>query len=462
MAKSIPVSWSIEDKENAAPNIGAREGKGFFAAESKKSGEYPHGNSSSANSSRPRAKGAFGRLLGEVTREQKGEVEQLDEKVAVDTQCREAVALAMEWVAEDADCKMASDMQRQLENEEKLSRQLEVSRGESEALLVAIEERRRLQAEKENKARLEEEDAKRAAQLLEDEEQLRRLIEQDDDYAKRYHETLQDEMIAEELARQEEKSAEIERARLQSITAADAKHAAASALAEMEADRAAAEKQIKADFDLAHAHQLESDKSVKETRAAQERKDYLLARKLAVKAQREDHRRARATELGAKRDSFPTISAVQKQWEECEALVEDVMDGICITLVLPFVRDLKTKACGHNRVELEAYRVVGTAEQSSGSATVDNTQYAAEFIIEGSRLAIQDKDISYEYTSDSGLLHIYIDKVRLDGAPVKDSDPDWREPDKSKIVSSSLRAIKDSFRRLVRGVNGAKAAGGGK
>ena len=443
MAKEIAVQWSLQDKENAPANVGysssyslgpgkaeAKEGRSFVAA---------------GPAARPsRSKNTFGRLLGEVTREQKDATEHLDEKVAVETQCREAVALAMEWVTEDADCKMAHDLQVAMENEAKLARQLEVSRGESEALSVAIEERRRVMAETERRRQLEEDDAKRAAALLEEEEQIRALVEQDDVYAKRVHETLQDELVAEEMARQEEARDKRERDRLAAIAEADAKQAADEVLREMESDRAAAEKQMKQDFDLAHAEQDALDKQRRLQQAEQEKKDFAMAHRLSVKAAREEHRRLKALELGIKTNSFPTMASVHKQWEECEAVVEDVMDGICITLVLPFVRDLKTKACGHNRVELEAYRVVGMNERD---ASVENSQYAAEFIIEGSKMAIMDRDISYEYASDTGLLHIYIDKVRLDGVPIKDTDAEWAEQS-DRSGRSLLGSVKNSFKRV--------------
>ena len=197
-----------------------------------------------------------------------------------------------------------------------------------------------------------------------------------------------------------------------SIAAQDAKEAAAQVMREMEEDRMTAEAQVRADEEVARVAQDELDSSTQREQQTQERKDFLIARKLAVQTAREQHRRMKRSELApASAETFTSISAVQRQWEHCEAVVEDVMDGICITLLLPFVRDLKTKATANNLVELEAFRVVGAAEAKAGSATVDNTQYAAEFIIEGCRLAIQNRDISYEYTSDTGLLHIYIEKV---------------------------------------------------
>lgn len=449
MAKEIAIQWSLQDKENAPVNFdhSPKRGLGVYQpikAEAKTSSSSSTFPQSPSRRPKPRSTGAFGRLLNEVKREQKDEVEEYDEKVAIETQCREAVALAMEWVSEDADCKIATDLQRSVEQEDKLAKQLEVSRGESEALSVAIQERRRVQAEAEAKAQREHDDAKCAAQLLDEEEKLTQLIEQDDDYAKRVYVALQDELLAEELRKQEEEAHEKERARLQAIVIADGEHARKTVLEEMEADRLAAEQQITADFVLARMQQNALHEAEEEGRLKQEQRDFIIARRLAVKTQRESHRLAKAKELQPSSRSFSTIAAVQKQWEDTDAIVEDVMDGICITLVLPYIRDLKTKACGRNRIELEAYRVVGVAEKNSGTATVDNTQYAAEFIIEGSKVAILDRDINYEYASDTGLLHIYIDRVRLDGAPIKDTDPAWAERESQRGV---LGSIKNSFKR---------------
>lgn len=384
--------------------------------------------------------GAFGRLLCEVKDDKKHELEEADEKVALEQQVTEAVALAREWLSEDADCKIASDLQATFEKEEKLSKQLQVSRGEAEALNLAIEERRRVTLEREARLQREASDADLVRKSVQEEEDLALLVAQDDAFAKRYHESLQDEFVAEELARKEQEEATRERERLARIAECDAKNAAEELMREMEDERARAEAQINADSALARSAQEELDScSIKEQRE-QENKDAVLARKLAVQTAREQHRRMKKSELApSAAETLTSITAMQRQWEDCEAQVEDVMDGICVTLLLPFVRDLKTKAASNNRVELEAYRVVGAAEEKTGTATVDNTQYAAEFIIEGSKLAIQTKDISYEYSSDTGMLHIYIEKVRLDGAPVREDEVSRK---------TVLGSIKSSFKRL--------------
>ena len=96
--------------------------------------------------------------------------------------------------------------------------------------------------------------------------------------------------------------------------------------------------------------------------------------------------------------------------------MEDVAGGLCLTLLLPYLRDIKVGALDKKRVDLEAYRIVGTEEQKAGLATVDNSQYSAEFVIDGNNVHITDKDVSFEYSSESGLLFVYIENVHLDEA----------------------------------------------
>lgn len=426
---TVGVLYSYGDKENAPANF-----------EFEKRRQIERERILAEGKGRRAGAGAFGRLLSEVKEDKKYELEEADEKVALEQQVTEALALAREWLSEDADCKIASDLQATFEKEEKLSKQLQVSRGEAEALNLAIEERRRVTLEREARLQREASDAALVRKSVQEEEDLALLVAQDDAFAKRYHESLQDEFVAEELARKEQEAATRERERLERIAECDAKHAAEELMREMEDERARAEAQISADSVLARTAQEEIDSCSAKAQREQEDRDAALARKFAVQTAREQHRRMKKSELApSAAETLTSISAMQRQWEDCEAQVEDVMDGICVTLLLPFVRDLKTKAASNNRVELEAYRIVGAAEEKTGTATVDNTQYAAEFIIEGTKLAIQTRDISYEYSSDTGLLHIYIEKVRLDGAPVREDEASRK---------SVLGSIKNSFKRF--------------
>jgi hypothetical protein len=47
-------------------------------------------------------------------------------------------------------------------------------------------------------------------------------------------------------------------------------------------------------------------------------------------------------------------------------------------------------------------------------ANEDNSQYSAEFVIDGHNVDICSNDLSFEYSSESGLLHVYIESVHLD------------------------------------------------
>ena len=74
----------------------------------------------------PRSKGTFGRLLSDVTNEQKSEITVDDERVAVETQCNEALEMASEWIRQDEDEVLAAKVQQDLANEDELKRKLEV------------------------------------------------------------------------------------------------------------------------------------------------------------------------------------------------------------------------------------------------------------------------------------------------------------------------------------------------
>ena len=246
-AASESVLYSYGDKENAPSNFdfenrrrierealladkgGVAEPKWQPSSSSSgnSSGSNSSSSSSSSSSSRSRAGaksgGVFGRLLVEVKHEKKHEMEDQDEQVAIQQQVNEAVAMAREWLSEDADCKLASEVQATWEREDKLGRQLQVSRGEAEALNIAIEERRRVCAECEAKKAREQADAELVRRTLQEEEAddlaLSSLIARDDEFALRYHATLQDELVAEDMARAEEARAKSEMARLEAISA---------------------------------------------------------------------------------------------------------------------------------------------------------------------------------------------------------------------------------------------------
>jgi hypothetical protein len=77
---------------------------------------------------------------------------------------------------------------------------------------------------------------------------------------------------------------------------------------------------------------------------------------------------------------FPDTQGIATQWETAEAECEDVAGGICLTLLLPHMRDLKVFASSSTKVEIEASRMI---YEGDTHANRDNAKYSAEFIIEG-------------------------------------------------------------------------------
>ena len=102
-----------------------------------------------------------------------------DAFVAIETQCRDAVDLAAEWIREECDEKLAKKMEKDLVEEAKLARALEISSGEAEALNVAIEERRRLQREAKEKKEREKRDEEMAREADDKESSIVTACEKD-------------------------------------------------------------------------------------------------------------------------------------------------------------------------------------------------------------------------------------------------------------------------------------------
>lgn len=153
---------------------------------------------------------------------------------------------------------------------------------------------------------------------------------------------------------------------------------------------------------------------------------------------REDHRNDKKREVMNAGKNFMDLKVVREVWEDAEAEVEDVAGGICITILLPFMNNIKVTIAGRrkNRVELEARRTTFSEESESSKRDENSNFYAAEFVIDGAE-NMKDKDVSYDYSSESGLLHIYIDDLML-------KDLGNNEEEKKGV----LAGLKKSFNRF--------------
>jgi hypothetical protein len=68
-------------------------------------------------------------------------------------------------------------------------------------------------------------------------------------------------------------------------------------------------------------------------------------------------------------------------------------------------------------------------------ANKNNSCYAAEFEIRGKKVKLSSGDINYNYASETGLLHIYVESVSLSGLGGEET-------------TSMLSSMKSSFARM--------------
>ena len=222
---------------------------------------------------------------------------------------------------------------------------------------------------------------------------------------------LQDEIYAEEVLEAERQSVQEKLKYIQDLSEADerlAKEMNDLFEQEQELNRA---RQEESDLECARNVQKSLDLQNKKAALLQEQKDALLSRKLQIKQQRQDHRELKIQDVLPISIAFSTTAAIAKQWEECEASCEDVANAICLTLLLPHLFNLKVSVAG-NTIIIEASR---QPKEGDRHANKSNSRYLAEFKIEGiESVKILETDLSYEYSSTTGLLFVYVDRVQLD------------------------------------------------
>ena len=68
-------------------------------------------------------------------------------------------------------------------------------------------------------------------------------------------------------------------------------------------------------------------------------------------------------------------------------------------------------------VRIEANRLVD--KKNDKVADSYNSQFVADFNIQGRDVHLSDSDLSYDYSSEVGLLHVYVENVSLDGQMVR-------------------------------------------
>ena len=163
----------------------------------------------------------------------------------------------------------------------------------------------------------------------------------------------------------------------------------------------------------------------------QEAKDKQLASKLLTQSARQAYELEFSKKTRQKTEDL-SMSAIAAQWENADVDFDDVPGGICITLLLPHLADLKVTLPKHHLISIEARRMTLTGDVH---ASKNNCFYAAEFEIRGKKVKLASGDINYNYASETGLLHIYVENVSLSGMVGEES-------------TSMMSNMKSSFARL--------------
>lgn len=337
-----------------------------------------------------------------------------DTQVAIDCTVNEALEVMNQWATENADKELAEKLAKQLEAEEKERMQAEAAKGEAVALRVAIDETRRIKAEAKEREMREQQDSAFAKSVYEAEEKdvkmSQQLLEEDEKLARQ---------LSEGESKGDDRDCFVAEEKCCDSPVSESKYDSKRGSKDEEEDEegflreiSARFEQLTADEQVAMQEQRALDDARRALEATQQSKDYLLSRRLAVKTEREAHKQRKYREM---QQSFERCQrgheAVGRLWEACEAEVDDVCDAVCITLLLPNILDLKVRVVKNGRkVCIDAKRFVHPQDRF---ASVENSAYLAEFKVQGRNVQVADNSVSYDYSSDTGLLHIYIEGVSL-------------------------------------------------
>jgi hypothetical protein len=353
-----------------------------------------------------------------------------------------------------SDAKVARNLHKnemELEKRRKEQKSLEENKNESTALRVAIEERKRVAMQAQAKRSLAEADEKYARKSVLDDleadwkyqEQCKddekcalevcsstpppplpqpllyvpcstrthksQLKQQLDDEEKAERDTLQHEQDDEELARQLQLEMEHELELQEShLLDSDSRYA----------------QEIQSNIDRTTDEEIGRGQS---SHQQVEEKDQLLAMKLLTQSAREAYEQNLSRQLHSTHDTIH-LNSIAKQWEDCHVEITNVMNGLCLSFLLPHLKSLKINFCDTSKnknkknknmkreersvmVLVEASRMILTGDKN---AMKKNSSYSAEFEIQGGEgVELTERDMSYKYSSESGLLHIYLEKVEM-------------------------------------------------
>jgi hypothetical protein len=139
-----------------------------------------------------------------------------------------------------------------------------------------------------------------------------------------------------------------------------------------------------------------------------------------------------------------SMNAIAMQWRDALPSIDNVDNGLCLTLLLPHLLDLRVSLSKGRVVRILAKRTVLTGDKYANKA---NTRYEAEFELQGINERLTERDMNYRYSSETGLLHIYLEGLCSPTSPRggKESKSDGR----SGLSALDLCALRNSFLRLI-------------
>ena len=443
--------------------------------------------------------GLFGRLLTDVTNEIKIEN---DEKVAVKMQDDDASSLMNEWMQEVRDKQVAAKLSERLEAEAKDRYMRDEHEGETAAMRLAVEERKRVQSEAVAKKQMEEKDSYMAKQAYDEEKHMIDQCEQDDALARE----LYDADIAEQLQKAEELRAQAEKKRYDELASADEKLAYAAQHDLEEELRQQAAKQEEEDRAVAQRLMAEDNvliRTEREQQMKQEMEDGKLSKKMSIANLRAEHRRQKYLKMvvNAPYASGINVPTTAEMWRDADPVIEDVAGGICITILLPNIKKVDVKLSKKHVVVVEATRMVLSDEDAACIAArkkPEHTSYDIDFEIEGMTahrlliclfvfripihpsfhpyvsflfliyvsltflpphfyfvtcakgypVKITQSDLHYEYSSENGMLHVYVENVHLEG----ENDGSKSTAQAGSVMVKGLgviRNVQEKFSKLI-------------
>lgn len=316
-----------------------------------------------------------------------------------------------EWVQENRDRELAKKLTEALEEEFKSQQQLDLIQSETAAMRLAIEEKRRLKAEEKARKDAEKSDEEFAKKLIEEEERLyqeerRRILDAD-------------EKLCRQLSQSQDKNDDNGESKGFKCDSRDLDEKPVRRGSFESIDYNSAYPDCKDEYSNSNDCKKSARGSAPVSRTASSNALFDIAEgsnnnamtaKLRNEFQKKKHESNRLSNiLSTSKLNEEVISQI---WESANADVDDVAGAVCLTILLPNIQNLRVSLGSSGKVvRIDAKRLIMV---KNIELTEENSRYLAEFKLDGPNLKLKKEDLNYEYASETGLLHVYIENVTLD------------------------------------------------